>query len=202
MIAAELRTPALLPARNSTKPNSNSSAQLRGLGTEHQRAAHRRHLAGRYFRRASESSAYARRNTCGRGQSPPLSTKLKAFQAKYYGPAHMTLGGRGRCGRRCGHAGRNRQGILRLDGRPGLSCGRAKAAAAAAPPQVYRCRLPDKPSVIGDARSSDRTALQGSRRLPLRVGTAILGRGFTGRLMGTRARQGRPDLQHRREHGR
>ena len=106
--------------------------------------------------------------------------ELKAFQAKYYGPAHMTLV----------VAGDVNDADTQADvakAFSGWSGGQDYLGAAkpAAPGAASRITVPlaDKPSVnvlLGQAsglRYSDPDSL------PLRIGTAILGRGFTGRLM-------------------
>ena len=56
--------------------------------------------------------------------------------------------------------------------------------------------LADKPSVSVIIGQPTGLRYKDPDALALRVGTAILGSGFTGPADGHRARQGRPDLQH------
>jgi zinc protease len=108
--------------------------------------------------------------------------EVKAFHAKYFGPAHLTL---------------VLAGDVPVDGaqaeiakdfagwkggadfiRPNTPAGRTEAREIAVP-------LRDKPSVSVILGQGTGLRYRDPDALALRVGTAILGHGFTGRLMGT-----------------
>jgi zinc protease len=107
---------------------------------------------------------------------------LKAFHAKYYGPAHMTV-------------------VLVGDvSAPDVQTEITKAfsgwtggqdyirpamPAVASGPRVIPVPLPGKPSVSIILGQGTGLKYRDPDALALRVGTAILGHGFTGRLMGT-----------------
>jgi zinc protease len=107
--------------------------------------------------------------------------QVKAFQAKYYGPAHMVLI----------VAGDVSDAEIQAEvtkAFSGWSGGQdyvrpAKAAAAAA--GEVTVTLADKPSVTMILGQPTGLRFKDPDSLALRVGTAILGRGFTGRLMNT-----------------
>lgn len=105
---------------------------------------------------------------------------LKAFHGKYYGPAHLTLVFAGDVDAR---AIQSEVGKSFAGWKGGVDASRRAQAPAAPPPGDVVIRIPDKASVstlLGQAtglRYADADALA------LRVGTAILGSGFTGRLM-------------------
>jgi zinc protease len=107
---------------------------------------------------------------------------LKSFQAKYYGPAHMTLVVVG--------------DVIDADTQTdiakafaGWSGGqdylRVAQPAAAAVASEITVPLTDKPSVTVLFGQASGLRYSDPDNLALRVGTAILGRGFTGRLMST-----------------
>jgi zinc protease len=108
--------------------------------------------------------------------------EVKAFQAKYYGPAHMVLV----------IAGDVADAELQAEiakSFAGWSGGQdyvrpAKPAVALAANEIA-VPLADKPSVTMILGQATGLRYKDPDSLALRVGTAILGRGFTGRLMGT-----------------
>jgi zinc protease len=108
--------------------------------------------------------------------------EIRSFQAKYYGPAHMTLVIAGDV------SDADAQSEI-AKAFAGWSGGQdyirpAKAAVSSAGGEIT-VPLADKPSVtvmLGQATGLRYSDPDG---LPLHLGTAILGRGFTGRLMGT-----------------
>jgi zinc protease len=108
--------------------------------------------------------------------------EVKAFQAKYYGPAHMVLVIAGDV------ADEEIQAEI-AKAFAGWSGGQdyvrpAKAAVAVAANEIA-VPLADKPSVTMILGQATGLRYKDPDSLALRVGTAILGRGFTGRLMGT-----------------
>ncbi len=107
--------------------------------------------------------------------------ELKAFQAKYYGPAHMTLVVVGDVDDADTQADVAKAFAGWTGGQDYL-----RAAKPAAPGAASRITVPlaDKPSVNVMLGQASGLRYSDPDDLPLRVGTAILGRGFTGRLMG------------------
>jgi zinc protease len=179
LIAAELRTPALQAAEFSKAKQQfegelESSAQNTGA------------LAAEAFDRAIFPEGHPNRpHTLSEYEAAAKSANLdevKAFQAKYYGPAHMTLVLVGDVSDSDTSAEISKAFSGWTGGQDYL---RPKTAAPPAVAAEIFVPLADKPSVtmiLGQAtglRYSDPDAL------PLRVGTAIFGRGFTGRLMST-----------------
>jgi zinc protease len=108
--------------------------------------------------------------------------EVKAFHAKYYGPAHMTLVLVGDVPMA------EAQAEITKDF-AGWSGGQdyIRPAKPAAPhgPREVPVVLNDKPSVSVILGQATGLRYQDPGALALRVGTAVLGRGFTGRLMGT-----------------
>jgi zinc protease len=108
--------------------------------------------------------------------------ELKAFQAKYYGPAHMTLVVVGDVADAETQADISKAFSGWTGGQDYLRASKPAAPAAA---NEITIPLADKPSVnvlLGQASGLRYGDPDG---LALHVGTAILGRGFTGRLMST-----------------
>ena len=109
--------------------------------------------------------------------------ELKAFQAKFYGPAHMTLVVAGDV------ADADTQAEV-AKAFSGWSGGQdyirpAKPAQAAVASEEVTVPLADKPSVSVLLGQASGLKYSDPDSLALRVGTAILGSGFTGRLMST-----------------
>jgi zinc protease len=108
--------------------------------------------------------------------------ELKAFYAKYYGPAHMTLVVAGDVAAvdtevEIGKAFSGWSG--------GQDYVRPAAPAGVTAAREVSVPLADKPSVSVILGQPTGLRYKDPDALALRVGTAILGRGFTGRLMGT-----------------
>jgi zinc protease len=108
--------------------------------------------------------------------------EVKAFQAKYYGPAHMALVVAGDV------SDADTQAEI-AKAFAGWSGGQdyirpAKPAAATAANEIT-LPLADKPSVTMILGQPSGLRYSDPDALALRVGTAVLGRGFTGRLMAT-----------------
>ena len=107
---------------------------------------------------------------------------LKAFHAKYYGPAHMTLvvvgdvaadSVEGEVGK--AFSGWNGGQDYLRPAQPAVSSG----------PHEVPVPLREKPSVSVILGQATGLQYRDPDALALRIGTAILGHGFTGRLMGT-----------------
>jgi zinc protease len=178
-IAAELRTPALQAAEF-----AKAKQQLIGdLQSSTQNSSAR---AAEAFNRAIFPEGHPNRphtisDYIAAAKSANLE-EVKAFQAKYYGPAHMSLIVVGDVS----DADTQAEVAKAFSGwTGGQDYVRAAAPASTDAAAQVTVPLADKPSVtmiLGQAtglRYSDPDALA------LRVGTAILGRGFTGRLMNT-----------------
>jgi len=108
--------------------------------------------------------------------------EVKAFQAKYYGPAHMILVLAGDVSDADTQAEVGKAFSGWTGGQDYLRP--AKPAAAGAAREIL-VPLADKPSVTMILGQATGMKYSDSDTLALRMGTAILGRGFTGRLMGT-----------------
>lgn len=182
LIASELRTPALLPAEF----NKAKQQFVGGLQASAQNS-------GARAREAFERSIYPeghpnRPHTLAEFVAAAKSASLdevKAFQAKYYGPAHMTMV----------VAGDVSDADVRAEiakAFSGWSGGQdyiraaAKGASASATrdaAQEITVPLADKPSVTVILGQATGLRYRDPDALALRIGTAILGRGFTGRLM-------------------
>jgi zinc protease len=179
LIAAELRTPAMQVAEF-------NKARQQLVGELEASAQNTNARAGEAFDRAifpdgHPNRPHALNEYIAAAKSAGLD-EVKAFQAKYYGPAHLLLvvAGDVSADDAAAEIGKDFSGWTGGEDyiRP------AKPAPATVAGEVM-VPLADKPSVtmiLGQAtglRYSDPDALA------LRVGTAILGRGFTGRLMST-----------------
>ena len=107
---------------------------------------------------------------------------LKAFHAKYYGPAHMTLVLVGDVSA----ADVQTEVTKAFSGwSGGQDYIRPARPALASGPREIPVPLPGKPSVSIILGQATGLTYRDPDALALRVGTAILGHGFTGRLMGT-----------------
>jgi zinc protease len=179
LLAADLRTPAMLQAEfNKAKQQfiGELEASAQNSGGRAREAfdraifpaghPNRPHLLNEYIEAARSASL----------------DEVKAFQAKYYGPAHMVLV----------IAGDVADAEIQTEitkAFSGWSGGQdyvrpAKPAVAAAANEIT-VPLADKPSVTMILGQATGLRFKDPDSLALRVGTAILGRGFTGRLMGT-----------------
>ena len=178
-IAAELRTPALLAAEF-------NKAKQQLAGELEASAQNSSALASEAFNRAIFPQGHPNRpamlkDYIAAAKSAGLE-ELKAFQAKYYGPAHMTLVVAGDVS----DADTQAEIAKRFSGWSGgedyLRPAKPVLDAAAAEITVP---LADKPSVTMLLGQASGLRYSDPDSLALRLGTAILGRGFTGRLMGT-----------------
>jgi zinc protease len=185
LIASELRTPALLPAEF-TKAKQQF---IGGLQASSQNS-------GARAREAFERSIYPeghpnRPHTMAEFVAAAKTASLdevKAFQAKYYGPAHMTMVVAGDVSDAETRAEIAR-GFTGWSGGQDYIHGAPKSGAATG--QQVTVPLADKPSVTVILGQATGLRYRDADALALRIGTAILGRGFTGRLMSTvRDREG------------
>lgn len=108
--------------------------------------------------------------------------EIKAFQAKYYGPSHMTLVVAGDVSDADSQAEITKAFSGWAGGQDYLRPAKPVVGTAAAEITVP---LADKPSVTMLLGQASGLRYSDPDSLALRLGTAILGHGFTGRLMGT-----------------
>ena len=185
LIASELRTPAFqlqefnkarqqfIGALEASEQNTEARAQEAfGRAIFPQGHPNRPHAV-------SEYEAAARAATLD---------ELKAFYAKYYGPAHLTLVVAGDVAAKDAES---EVGKVFSGWSGGKDYVRPATPAVLTAESVVSVPLADKPSVSIILGQPTGLRYQDPDALPLRVGTAILGRGFTGRLMGiVRDREG------------
>jgi zinc protease len=178
LIAAELRTPALqLQEFNKAKQQFIGALEASAQNTEA-----RAHEA---FGRAIFPPGHPNRpHTVSDYEAAAKAAtldELKAFHAKYYGPAHMTLVVVGDVSAPDTQAEVDKS----FSGWTGGQDYRRPAAPAAlTAAQEVSVPLADKPSVSVIIGQPTGLRYKDPDSLALRVGTAILGSGFTGRLMG------------------
>jgi zinc protease len=178
LIAAELRTPALqapefnkakqqfIGALEASTQNTEARAQEAfGLAIYPKGHPNRPHPVNEY-----EAAAKA-----------ATLDELKSFHAKYYGPAHMTLVVVGDVDAPETQA---EIGKAFSDWTGGQDYVRPAAPAVLKEAREVSVPLADKPSVSVLLGQPTGLRYKDSDALALRVGTAILGSGFTGRLMG------------------
>jgi zinc protease len=177
-LAAELRTPALLVGEfnkakqqlvgeleASTQDSGALAAEAFGRALFPEGHPNRPHTMKEYIAAAKAASL----------------EELKAFQVKYYGPAHMTLVVVGDVT----DADTQADIAKAFSGWSGGQDYFRAAKPAAATANVITVPLADKPSVTVLFGQSSGLRYSDPDNLALRLGTAILGRGFTGRLMST-----------------
>jgi zinc protease len=188
ILAAELRTPAL-PAAELAKAKQQLIGSLReslqNTGARAQEAFSRA-----VFAPGHPNRPHSVEDMLSTAQSATLD-EIKAFHAKYVGPKHLTLIFVGDVG----DAAVRREVAKVFAGWKGgedyLRSGPPGSAAGEAPSHSIDVPLKDKPSTTIVLGQADGMRYRDPDALPLRVGTAILGQGFTGRLMGTvRDREG------------
>jgi zinc protease len=177
-IAAELRTPAL-------QVGEFNKAKQQLVGELEASAQNSSARAAEAFRRAVFSEGHPNRPPAlseyvAAAKSATLED-VRSFQAKYYGPAHMTLVV-------VGDVSDTDTQVEVTKSFSGWSGGQdyirpSKPAAATAANEIT-VPLADKPSVTMMLGQASGLHYNDPDNLALRVGTAILGRGFTGRLMG------------------
>jgi len=179
LIAAELRTPAL------QGPEFAKAKQqfIGSLDASLQNTDGRAHEAfGRaVFPEGHPNRPHSIAEYMAAAKSATLD-ELKAFHAKYYGPAHMTLVLVGDVS----PVGVQEEVTKAFSGwAGGQDYVRPAQPAVASGPHEVSVPLRDKPSVSVILGQATGLKYRDPDALALRVGTAILGHGFTGRLMGT-----------------
>jgi zinc protease len=185
LIAAELRTPAL-------QPQEFTKAKRQFIGALEASAQNTEARAQEAFGRAAFPPGHPNRphTTVEFEAAAKTATvdELKAFHAKYYGPAHMTLVVVGDVDAPAAQA-EVRKAFSGWAG--GQDYVRPASPAALSAPRQVSVPLADKPSVSVIVGQPSGMRYKDPDALPLRVGTAIFGSGFTGRLMGiVRDREG------------
>ena len=178
LIAAELRTPAF-------RADEFNKARQQFIGALQASAQNTEARAQEAFNRAAFPQGHPNRPHTVTEYEAAAKTatldELKAFYAKFYGPAHMTMVVAGDV-----DASQTQSEIEKAFA--GWSGGRdyvrpATPAVLTAPVEVS-VPLADKPSVSVLIGQPTGLRYKDPDALALRVGTAILGSGFTGRLMG------------------
>jgi zinc protease len=178
-IAAELRTPALQLAEfNKAKQQfvGELEASAQNTGARATEAFNRA-----VFPEGHPNHPHTLNEYTAAARAATLD-EVKAFQAKYYGPAHMSLVVVGDVS----DADTQTEVTKAFAGWSGGQdyVRPAKPAATTAASEVT-VPLADKPSVTMLLGQATGLRYSDPDTLALRIGTAILGRGFTGRLMGT-----------------
>ncbi len=179
VIAAELRTPALQPAEF-------AKAKQQFIGALEASAQNTEARAQEAFARAAFPAGHPNRPHSvteyeAAAKSATLD-ELKAFHAKYYGPAHMVLVVVGDVGAPETQA---QIGTVFSGWSGGQDFVRPPSPAVLKTPLEVSVPLADKPSVSVIIGQPTGLRYKDPDALALRVGTAVLGSGFTGRLMGT-----------------
>jgi zinc protease len=179
LIASELRTPAFqLQEFNKAKQQFIGALEASAQNTE----ARAQEAFGRaIFPQGHPNRPHAVTEYEAAAKAATLD-ELKAFYAKYYGPAHMTLVVAGDV---AASDAETEIGKAFAGWSGGQDYVRPAAAAAVTAARDVSVPLADKPSVSVILGQPTGLRYKDPDALPLRVGTAILGRGFTGRLMGT-----------------
>jgi zinc protease len=179
LIAAELRTPALQgPEFAKAKQQFIGSLEASLQNTD----GRAREAFGRtVFPEGHPNRPHSIAEYIAAAKSATLD-ELKAFHAKYYGPAHMTLVLVGDVS----PAGVQEEVTKAFAGwTGGQDYVRPAQPAVPSGPREVSVPLRDKPSVSVILGQATGLKYRDPDALALRVGTAILGHGFTGRLMGT-----------------
>jgi len=188
ILAAELRTPAF-PAAELAKAKQQLIGSLReslqNTGARAQEAFSRA-----VFPPEHPNRPHSVEDMLSTAESATLD-EIKAFHAKYLGPKHLTLIFAGDVN----DAAVRREVAKDFAGWKGgedyVQAPSPGAAAREVPTRDIEVPLKDKPSTTIMLGQADGLRYRDPDALPLRVGTAILGQGFTGRLMGTvRDREG------------
>ena len=178
LIAAELRTPAL-------RLQEFDKAKQQFIGALEASAQNTEARAQEAFRRAAFPESHPNHpHSVGEYEAAAKSATLdevKAFHAKYYGPAHMTLVVAGDVAAPETAA---QVGAAFSGWNGGQDYVRPTAPAGLPTPREVSVPLADKPSVSVLIGQPTGLRYKDPDALALRVGTAILGSGFTGRLMG------------------
>jgi zinc protease len=188
ILAAELRTPAF-PAAELAKVKQQFIGSLReslqNTGARAQEAFSRA-----VFPPGHPNRPHSVEDMLSTAESATLD-EIKAFHARYVGPKHLTLIFAGDVS----DAEVRREVAKDFGGWKGgedyLRSAPPNSAPQEGPAHDIEVPIKDKPSTTIVLGQADGLRYRDPDALPLRVGTAILGQGFTGRLMGTiRDREG------------
>ncbi|HEY5264634.1 MAG TPA: pitrilysin family protein [Steroidobacteraceae bacterium] len=179
LIAEELRSPAL-------KSQEFEKARQQFVGVLQASAQNTQARAQEAFGRAIFPAGHPNRphgiDEYEAAAKTATVDEIKAFHAKYYGPAHLTLVLAGDVSTAEAQA----QVAKAFAGWSGGQDYRRPATPATSPgAREIEVPLADKPSVSIILGQPTGLRYKDPDALALRVGTAILGQGFTGRLMGT-----------------
>ncbi len=178
IMASELRTPALQPAEFA-KARQQFIGSLEGSLQSTEGRSHEA-FSRAIFPVGHPNRPHSIDEYLAAAKSVSLD-ELKAFHARYYGPAHMTLVAVGDVEAAAVEGGIAKEFAGWTGGQDYI---RPTPKPVAGPPEVT-VPLAEKPSVSVILGQSTGLTYRDPDSLPLRVGTAILGHGFTGRLMGT-----------------
>jgi len=179
LLAAEMRSPALQAAEF-------AKAKQQFIGSLQESLQNTAGRAQEAFARAIFSDGHPNRphsiaEYLAAAKTATLDD-VRAFHAKYYGPAHLTLVLVGDVSPAETEAEIAKDFAGWTGGQDYLH---PAAPAVSTGPREITVPLNDKPSVSVMLGQTTGLRYRDPGSLPLRVGTAILGRGFTGRLMGT-----------------
>ena len=178
LIAAELRTPALQPAEfNKAKQQFIGALEASAQNTE---ARAQEAFGQAIFPPGHPNRPHAVSDYEAAAKAATLD-ELKAFHAKYYGPAHMTLVVVGDVDAPEAQTAIGKEFSGWTGGQDYV---RPATPAASKAAREVSVPLADKPSVSVILGQPSGLRYKDPDALPLRVGTAIFGSGFTGRLMG------------------
>jgi zinc protease len=178
LIAAELRTPALQPAEfNKAKQQFIGALEASAQNTE---ARAQEAFGQAIFPPGHPNRPHAVSDYEAAAKAATLD-ELKAFHAKYYGPAHMTLVVVGDVDAPETQAAIGKEFSGWTGGQDYV---RPATPAVSKAAREVSVPLADKPSVSVIIGQPSGLRYKDPDALPLRVGTAIFGSGFTGRLMG------------------
>jgi zinc protease len=178
LIAAELRTPALqLVEFNKAKQQFIGALEASAQNTE---ARAQEAFGQAIFPPGHPNRPHAVSDYEAAAKAATLD-ELKAFHAKYYGPAHMTLVVVGDVDAPEAQTAIGKEFSGWTGGQDYV---RPATPAALKAAREVSVPLADKPSVSVILGQPSGLRYKDPDALPLRVGTAIFGSGFTGRLMG------------------
>ena len=179
LIAAELRTPALQPQEFAkAKQQFIGSLEVSLQSTE----ARAREAFGRaVFPEGQPNRPHSTTEFLAAAKSATLE-ELKAFIAKYYGPAHLTLVVVGDVSAPASQAEVAKAFAGWTGGQDYIHPAQPTAASG---PRLVTVPLSGKPSVTVLLGQATGLRYRDPDALALHVGTAVFGHGFTGRLMGT-----------------
>jgi zinc protease len=179
LIASELRTPALAPAEFAKVKQEFAGAVQSSSQNTGERA--REAFARAVYPEGHPNRPHAWNEYISAAKSANLED-VKAFQGKFYGPKHFTLV---LVGDVSDEEARREIGKAFAGWSGGGDYVHPAQPAKTSKAETVPVPLAEKPSVTVILGQATGLRYKDPDALALRVGTAILGRGFTGRLMGT-----------------